>query len=117
MPHTIIMPKLGQTVEESTIVKWHKQVGDPVAKGDVLFEIETDKAVLEVESFFDGTLLAIVVKEGETVPVTGLSHLLESRVKRFLLSRRQPQNQNRRRLLRLRRRAPQRLRQLLPPKR
>jgi pyruvate dehydrogenase E2 component (dihydrolipoamide acetyltransferase) len=64
------MPKLGQTVEESTIVKWHKQVGDPVAKGDVLFEIETDKAVLEVESFFDGTLLAIVVKEGETVPVT-----------------------------------------------
>ncbi len=70
MPHTIIMPKLGQTVEESTIVKWHKQVGDPVAKGDVLFEIETDKAVLEVESFFDGTLLAIVVSEGQTVPVT-----------------------------------------------
>ncbi len=70
MPHTIIMPKLGQTVEESTIVKWHKQVGDPVAKGDVLFEIETDKAVLEVESFFEGTLLAIIVPEGQTVPVT-----------------------------------------------
>ena len=60
----------GQTVEESTIVKWHKQVGDPVAKCDVLFEIETDKAVVVVESFFVGTLLAIVVKEGETVPVT-----------------------------------------------
>ncbi len=70
MPHTIIMPKLGQTVEESTIVKWHKQVGDPVAKGDVLFEIETDKAVLEVESFFEGTLLAVIVPEGQTVPVT-----------------------------------------------
>ncbi len=70
MAHTIIMPKLGQTVEESTIVKWHKQVGDAVAKGDVLFEIETDKAVLEVESFFDGTLLAVIVPEGQTVPVT-----------------------------------------------
>ncbi|MCA1809320.1 MAG: dihydrolipoamide acetyltransferase family protein [Kiritimatiellia bacterium] len=70
MAQTIIMPKLGQTVEESTIVKWHKQVGDSVAKGDILFEIETDKAVLEVESFFEGTLLAIIVKEGQTVPVT-----------------------------------------------
>jgi len=64
------MPKLGQTVEESTIVKWHKQAGDQVKKGEILFEIETDKAVLEIESFFDGTLLKIIVKEGETVPVT-----------------------------------------------
>ena len=63
------MPKLGQTVEESTLVRWFKSEGDVVAKGDVLFEIETDKAVLEVESFFEGTLLKILVAEGETVPV------------------------------------------------
>ncbi|MDO9541951.1 MAG: E3 binding domain-containing protein, partial [Kiritimatiellia bacterium] len=69
MAHTVIMPKLGQTVEESTILKWHKQAGDLVRKGEVLFEIETDKAVLDVESFVDGTLLKIIVKEGEAVPV------------------------------------------------
>jgi len=65
----VLMPKLGQTVEESTIVKWHKKEGDPVAKGDVLFEIETDKAVLEAESFYEGTLLKILVGEGVSVPV------------------------------------------------
>ncbi len=70
MVQTVIMPKLGQTVEESTIVKWHKREGDAVAKGDILFEIETDKAVLEVESFFEGTLLKVLVPEGRTVPVT-----------------------------------------------
>ena len=70
MAHTVIMPKLGQTVEESTVLKWHKRSGDPVKKGEILFEIETDKAVLEVESFVDGTLLKIIVQEGETVPVT-----------------------------------------------
>jgi len=69
MVQQVIMPKLGQTVEESTIVKWHKAEGDTVKKGDVLFEIETDKAVLESPSFYDGTLLKIVVGEGHTVPV------------------------------------------------
>ncbi|MDA3798029.1 MAG: dihydrolipoamide acetyltransferase family protein [Kiritimatiellae bacterium] len=69
MAQIVLMPKLGQTVEESTIVKWHKAVGDSVKKGDVLFEIETDKAVLECESFYDGTLLKILVAEEETVPV------------------------------------------------
>ena len=63
------MPKFGQTVEESTIVKWHKAVGDEVSKGDILFEIETDKAVLESESFVDGTLLKILAGEGDTVQV------------------------------------------------
>lgn len=70
MVQTVIMPKLGQTVEESTILKWHKREGDPVKKGEILFEIETDKAVLEIESFFEGTLLKIVVAEGQTVPVS-----------------------------------------------
>jgi pyruvate dehydrogenase E2 component (dihydrolipoamide acetyltransferase) len=69
MADTVIFPKLGQTMEEGAIVKWLKREGDKVAKGDILFEIETDKANLEVESFFEGTLLKIVVAEGVTVPV------------------------------------------------
>jgi len=68
MAQAVIFPKLGQTMEEGAIVKWLKNVGDPVAKGDILFEIETDKANLEVESFFEGVLLKIYVKEGITVP-------------------------------------------------
>ncbi|MCF7838788.1 MAG: 2-oxo acid dehydrogenase subunit E2, partial [Candidatus Marinimicrobia bacterium] len=67
--HTILMPKLGQTVEVSTIVRWHKQVGEQVKKGEVLFEIETDKSNLEAESFYEGTLLKIIVPEGVEVPV------------------------------------------------
>jgi len=63
------MPKLGQSEEVGTLVRWRKKVGDTVAKGDILFEIETDKAVLEAESFFEGTLLKIVVQEGTTVPI------------------------------------------------
>ena len=70
MAQPVLLPKLGQTVEEAAIVKWHKSVGDTVKQGDVLFEIETDKAVLEAESFFDGVLLKIFVGEGETVPVS-----------------------------------------------
>jgi pyruvate dehydrogenase E2 component (dihydrolipoamide acetyltransferase) len=56
-------------MEEGAIVKWLKKEGDPVAKGDILFEIETDKANLEVESFFEGVLLKIYIREGVTVPV------------------------------------------------
>jgi len=69
MVRPITMPKLGQTEEVGTLVRWRKRVGDTVAKGDILFEIETDKAVLEAESFFEGTLLKIVVQEGTTVPI------------------------------------------------
>lgn len=69
MAQAVILPKLGQQTEESTIIKWHKKVGDKVQKGDVLFEMETDKAVLEAESFFEGTLLRILVPENQTVPV------------------------------------------------
>lgn len=69
MAEAVLLPKLGQTVEESTIVKWHKSVGDTVAKGDILFEMETDKAVLEVESFYEGTLLKILAGDGDTFPV------------------------------------------------
>ena len=63
------MPKFGQTVEESSIQQWLKQEGDSVSNGEILFEIETDKAVLEVPSFSEGTLLKILVPEGASVPV------------------------------------------------
>jgi len=69
MPSAIAMPKPGQFTEECTIVKWLKQEGDRVAKGDILFEIETDKANMEVESFYEGTLLKILTPVGGTVPV------------------------------------------------
>lgn len=69
MAHPILMPMPGQMTEECTIVAWHKAEGDPVARGDVLFEIETDKSNMDVEAFDAGVLLRILVREGETVPV------------------------------------------------
>ena len=72
MVRPIVMPKLGQSEEEGTLVRWLKKEGETVAKGDILFEIETDKALLEVESFHEGTLLRIVVREGQTVPVQSI---------------------------------------------
>ncbi|MFO7871657.1 MAG: dihydrolipoamide acetyltransferase family protein [Kiritimatiellia bacterium] len=72
MAQAVVMPKLGQTVEEATVVKWHRKEGDRVKKGEVLFEIETDKAVLEAESFYEGTLLKIFVGEEKTVPVSSV---------------------------------------------
>ena len=72
MIHPILMPKPGQMTEECVLVAWHKAVGDPVRRGDVLFEIETDKSVMDVEAFDDGVLLARLVEEGETVPVNAV---------------------------------------------
>ncbi len=69
MATPIIMPKFGQMTEESAIVEWLKKEGDSVAKGDVLFTVETDKSVMEVESFEAGTLLKIAVPPGVNVPV------------------------------------------------
>jgi dihydrolipoamide dehydrogenase len=69
MAHAILMPKPGQSTEECTVVAWHKKEGDQVRRGDVLFEIETDKSNMDVEAFDDGVLLKIVAGEGATVPV------------------------------------------------
>jgi pyruvate dehydrogenase E2 component (dihydrolipoamide acetyltransferase) len=69
MATPIIMPKFGQMTEESAIVEWLKKEGDPIAKGDILFTVETDKSVMDVESFEAGTLLKIAVKPGVSVPV------------------------------------------------
>ena len=69
MATPIIMPKFGQMTEESAIVEWRKKEGDKIAKGDILFTVETDKSVMEVESFAEGTLLKIAVQPGINVPV------------------------------------------------
>jgi pyruvate dehydrogenase E2 component (dihydrolipoamide acetyltransferase) len=69
MIQKVTLPKLGETVEVSTIEKWRKNEGDPVAVGDVLCEITTDKATLEVESYYRGTLLKILAPAGKELPV------------------------------------------------
>src|SRR5271170_7205184 len=69
MATPIIMPKFGQMTEESAIVEWLKKEGDKVDKGDILFTVETDKSVMEVESFEAGTLLKIVVPPKVNVTV------------------------------------------------
>ncbi len=63
---------MSDTMEEGVIASWQKKVGDTVESGDILAEVETDKATMELESFEDGTLLYIGVQENEAVPVDGV---------------------------------------------
>ncbi|MCG8484414.1 MAG: hypothetical protein MJA31_13960 [Clostridia bacterium] len=65
--HKVKLPKLGLTMEEGTITKWYKNVGDQVTVGEKLFEVETDKLTNEIEAKESGTLTKIIVQEGETV--------------------------------------------------
>jgi pyruvate dehydrogenase E2 component (dihydrolipoamide acetyltransferase) len=69
MPTTIEMPKLSDTMTEGTLLRWVKKVGDAVVVGDVLAEVETDKATMEMEAFDEGTLSEVYVDEGQTVQV------------------------------------------------
>jgi len=69
MAEVINMPRLSDTMEEGTVAKWLFKVGEKVSEGDILAEIETDKATMEFESFYSGVLLEIGVKEGETAMV------------------------------------------------
>lgn len=68
MATPVIMPRQGQSVESCIIAKWHKNVGDAVSEGDVLFTYETDKATFEEEAKQSGTMLAIFFEEGDDVP-------------------------------------------------
>lgn len=72
MAIVVNMPRLSDTMEEGVVAKWLKNIGDKVEEGDILAEIETDKATMEFESFNEGTLLYIGVQEGETSPVDAL---------------------------------------------
>jgi pyruvate dehydrogenase E2 component (dihydrolipoamide acetyltransferase) len=66
------MPKMSDTMTEGVVVKWHKKVGDAVKSGELVAEIETDKATMEFESYSTGTLLFIGVEEGKAAPVDGI---------------------------------------------
>jgi len=66
------MPKMSDTMTEGVLVAWLKKVGDVVKSGDIIAEVETDKATMELENYEDGTLLYLGVKEGEAVPVDGI---------------------------------------------
>jgi pyruvate dehydrogenase E2 component (dihydrolipoamide acetyltransferase) len=72
MATKITMPRLSDTMTEGTVATWLKKVGDKISEGDILAEIETDKATMEFESFNSGTLLYIGINEGETAPVDSL---------------------------------------------
>ena len=65
----ITMPRLSDTMQEGTIARWLKKAGDEIKKGDILAEIETDKATMDLEAYEEGTLQQVLVQEGETVPV------------------------------------------------
>ena len=72
MATVITMPRLSDTMTEGTVASWLKKVGDKIAEGDILAEIETDKATMEFESFNEGTLLHIGIQEGESAPCDSL---------------------------------------------
>ena len=72
MAEVIRMPKMSDTMEEGVIASWLKKEGDEVSSGDILAEVETDKATMELESYQDGVLLYVGVKEKESVPVDGI---------------------------------------------
>ncbi len=70
MASSVVMPKTGMAMEEGTIVRWLKAVGDPVARGETIAVIETDKVTMDLESDYEGTLLSIVHHDGEVVKAT-----------------------------------------------
>src|SRR6185503_15782495 len=72
MADVILMPRLSDTMTEGVIAAWHKKVGDTVKKGDLLAEVETDKATMELESYKDGTLLHIGTEKGGKLQVNDL---------------------------------------------
>lgn len=76
MSVNIEMPKLSDTMTEGTLVKWHKQVGDSVEIGDVLADIETDKATMEMEAFDDGVITEILIQTGEKAPIGAILAVL-----------------------------------------
>lgn len=76
MAEIVRMPKLSDTMEEGVVAEWHKKVGDKVESGDLLAEIETDKATMEFESFQDGVLIHIGVEKGDAAPVDSILAIL-----------------------------------------
>ena len=89
----IILPNIGETVDEGKVIKWLKQVGDQVDEGDVLCEVETDKSTMEFESFQEGFLLHIGVKENETAQIDSVLAILGKKGETIKKIRENSQNQ------------------------
>ncbi|MGE9269964.1 MAG: pyruvate dehydrogenase complex dihydrolipoamide acetyltransferase [Verrucomicrobiales bacterium] len=77
MAINIEMPKLSDTMTEGTLIKWHKQVGDEIEIGDIVAEVETDKATMEMEAFDEGTITEILVQEGDKAPIGSVLAVLD----------------------------------------
>ncbi len=77
MSVNIEMPKLSDTMTEGTLIKWHKKVGDEVEIGDILAEVETDKATMEMEAFDEGTITEILIQEGDKAVIGGVLAVLD----------------------------------------
>ena len=82
MAVAIKMPRLSDTMQEGFIKTWNKNVGDPVKPGDILAEVETDKATMDLEAYQEGILLHIAVKEG-AVPVDGIIAIIGQKGESF----------------------------------
>src|SRR5882672_8859744 len=76
MAEIVRMPKLSDTMTEGVVAKWHKKVGDKIKSGELLADINTDKATMEFESFQDGVLIHIGIEEGKAVPVDSIIAIL-----------------------------------------
>ena len=76
MAEVVRMPKMSDTMTEGVVAKWHKKVGDSIKSGDLVAEIETDKATMEFESYQNGTLLYIGIPEGKGAPVDSILAIL-----------------------------------------
>jgi pyruvate dehydrogenase E2 component (dihydrolipoamide acetyltransferase) len=83
MAEIIRMPKMSDTMEEGVIAAWLKKVGDAVKPGDILAEVETDKATMELESYDEGVLLYIGVKEKDSVPVNGIIAIIGEKGEKY----------------------------------
>ena len=76
MAEIVRMPKLSDTMTEGVVAEWHKKVGDSIESGELLAEIETDKATMEFESFQEGVLFHIGVEKGQNAPVDSILAIL-----------------------------------------
>ncbi len=94
MAEVVRMPKMSDTMTEGVIAKWHKKVGDKVNSGDVVAEVETDKATMDFESYQEGTLLYTGPKEGEAVPVDAIIAVLGEEGEDFEALLKESQNSN-----------------------
>ncbi|MGD1843266.1 MAG: biotin/lipoyl-containing protein, partial [Thermonemataceae bacterium] len=76
MAEIIRMPKMSDTMEEGVIAAWHKKEGDEIKSGDIVAEVETDKATMDLEAYEGETILYIGAKEGEAVPIDGVMYII-----------------------------------------